>query len=162
VTLDHRFARSVPWRLPDLYLAVALGVVGLVLLGVSRAGVAGRDELGEQVAWVNVGVLGVIVLAVAGVLWVLAGMRATAELRRSIVHEMRARATPAAPPHLAPAAVPRPRSRPLRATSFVAAPAMTRFHRPDCALVANKPEVSVLADRGHLTPCGVCLPEAAA
>jgi hypothetical protein len=146
---DEHLRRSVPWRLPDLYLLVALVATGAILVGVARAGVAGRDELGEQVPWVNVGVGGLVVLCIGCVLWVLAGMRATAELRRAVLARVRATLEDRAPS-------PGERAGAGVEPGLVAGPAMTHFHRPACQLVAGKEVVPVGADPDGLRPCAIC------
>jgi predicted GNAT superfamily acetyltransferase len=49
----------------------------------------------------------------------------------------------------------------LLATDLVSTPTMTRYHRPDCELVAGK-DAAPAALREHLAadrqPCGVCSP----
>jgi hypothetical protein len=151
VSVDERFRRSVPWRLPDLYLGVALAAVGTIFLGVATVGVAGRDDLADQVPWVNLGVGGLIVLCLGCVLWVLAGMRATAELRRTVLGRLRA--TLDAGDRTPPAAV----ADTVAGDGFVSAPTMTRYHRAGCQLVAGKDVAPLDAERNGRQPCSMCV-----
>lgn len=143
--------RAVPWRLPDLYLALGLLVAGVALLVVGYRGVDARSDFGDQLLWANVAIGGLISVATAGVVWVLAGMRATAELRRQLLTRLRAATAPA----------PVAEARPLVAGTgarLVTAPSMTRYHRPDCALVQGKAVAPLRRrDERDRRPCGVCL-----
>ena len=51
----------------------------------------------------------------------------------------------------------------LPTVSFVATKAGSMFHRPDCPTVVNKPAAELRAVRSTdgLTPCRICMPEAA-
>lgn len=143
-----RGATSVPWRLGDLLVLYATTAIGVVL--VLSAWYAASDELtlADQTGWLTVGTAGVVVLGAGNLAWLLAGWRAVTLERRRVCALVPA--TPAAP--AAPAEV---------VGELVAARSMTRFHRPDCALVAGKRvrhyALATHEARGR-RPCDVCQP----
>ena len=145
--MPDRFRRSLPWELSDLLAVYATTFIGLLLVFLAWFGTSASVRLNSQVRWTNVGVAGVIVLGAGNLFWLLRGKRATGELRRLLL--------PRVPVHdEAPIGAP-------RAGPLVAGADMTRFHRPDCPLVAGK-NVSAAGREAHTRagrePCGVCLP----
>jgi hypothetical protein len=145
--MPDRFRRSVPWGMSDLLAIYATTFVGLLLVFLAWFGTSASVRLGSQVRWTNVGVAGVIVLGAGNLFWLLRGKRATGELRRLVLP-------------LVPLGDERPTAI-STAGPLVAGPAMTRFHRVDCALVAGKDVTPASKDvhvRAGRDACGVCLP----
>lgn len=103
--------------------------------------------------WLNLGIGAVLLSGALNGLFLMGARRAVA-VRRAALYRTASLATPASPP---PGAM----SGPRRGPKFAAAPAMSRYHRPTCALAAGKP--LRLEERGdHETagrrPCGICRP----
>src|SRR2546423_11688344 len=145
--MPNRFRRSLPWGMGDLLAVYATTFVGLLLVFVAWFGTSASVRLNNQVHGTNVGVAGVIVLGAGNLLWLLRGKRATGELRRLVL-----------------ALVPVDDDGPIevpQADRLVAGPDMTRFHRADCPLVAEK-HVRAAGREAHVragrAACGVCLP----
>jgi len=145
--------RMAPWRPVDRF-AVGLGNLagGLVMLaaytGASHEAVADR-----QIGWVDLGIAGLIVVAVANTGWLLAGRRACWRLRHAVLPVEPGAAWPAA--GTTPPAVGKASGLP------VAAPVMTWYHAPTCQMVAGK-DVAPATEADHegagRRPCGLCLP----
>jgi hypothetical protein len=108
---------------------------------------SGSDRLSTVVAWVNLGVGGIIVSGTANALWLLAGRRAVGERRRWLLPEPSEITTDAKPA--------------ADVEQLVCGAGMTRFHRESCLLVEGKP-VAPASRQQHLAegrrPCGVCEP----
>jgi hypothetical protein len=143
----------VPWRADDIVVLYVTGFVGAVLLLVSWWGASGTTRLGSQVAWVNVGVAGLIVSGTGIALWLLHGHRAVGERQRLLLADLET----APPPDTAPASVPVGEGD----AAVVAGSRMTRYHRTDCPLVAGKSVRRASRDvheRAGRRPCGMCTP----
>ena len=148
---------SSPWRRTDRKVILITTAVGLALVAVSWLGAADASQLDTQVRWLNLGVAGVILLGAGNALRLLRGRRAAGRLRRTVLGS----------PELARRLVARS-ERIDRTAAEVAMPVavtgMTRYHRPDCPLVADRPvraaRVSTQVKQGR-RPCGVCRPDGA-
>jgi hypothetical protein len=143
----------VPWRVGDavtLYLAT---VMGFALIALAWYGAAGTAKLSTQLAWVNVGAVGVAVLGTGNVLWLLAGRRAIGA-RRARLLRIDSVASTIALSRSADVA-------PLPDGELVASVAMTRFHRATCLLASGKDMKGATRkahERAGRRPCGVCRP----
>ena len=108
----------------------------------------------EHEPWLNLGIGAVLVSGAVNGLFLMAARRAVAE-RRTLLYRTACRTLPL--PTARPGAVVGPQ----RAAEFVAGPAMTRYHRPTCALAAGK-AVRLERRRAHEAagrrPCGICRP----
>ena len=129
---------------------LTLNAVGLALVVAGWYVAAGRLLFHDQVSGANVAVAGVIVAGVGNGLWLLTGRRALGLRRRAVAGaiERQYRERPGPEP-------------PAQATTFVASKAMTRYHRPDCVFVAERPVVARTAkthQKQGRTPCEVCRP----
>lgn len=143
-------ARALPWRLVDVLVLWVLLAVGALALVLSWWGVSATTRLSRQVAWLDLGVLGVLIAEGGVALWLCVGRRAVGKRRRLLL------------PDLSPTA----ESVTLRAAGgpgeWVAADNMTRYHTPECAFVIGKavraaPTIS--HRRAGRRPCGVCRPD---
>jgi hypothetical protein len=140
-----------PWQFGDLF-GVALGnLAGLAAIVAGYVGASHEAVARQQVSWVNLGVVGLVLVSAANGGWLLAGRRACGRLRHALLP--------------VEAGAPWPGERAVQARSvastLVAAPAMTWYHRPDCHMVAGK-DVSAAGRPEHQAagrrPCGVCRP----
>jgi hypothetical protein len=147
--------RAALWRPVDR-AAVALGnLAGLAAMLAAFAGASHEATPDRQIGWVDLGLAGLIVVAVANTAWLLAGRRACWRLRHAVL--------PAAPGAAWPAG--NTATRPVAAAPasglLVAAAAMTWYHAPNCPMVAGK-DVAAYSEADHRNhgrrPCGVCLP----
>jgi hypothetical protein len=145
---------SSPWVLAEQIRLAQLVAVGAVTLLVGWFGLSGTLVLSRQASFLAIA-LGGLLLSSAGLsIWLLAGLRAI-RARRVLVREgllmLREELTqPAAGDTLV-----------HEGATLVAAPSMTRYHRPSCPLVEGK-SVTALSLVGHVKagrlPCGVCEP----
>jgi hypothetical protein len=145
--------RAAPWRPVDR-LAVTLGNLagGLTMLA-AYSGASHEATADTQIGWVNLGIAGLLVVAVANTGWLLAGRRACWRLRHDLL--------PAEPGAAWPAAGTTQPAVGIAPGLPVAAPAMTWYHTPDCQMVAGK-DVAPSTEADHegagRRPCGLCLP----
>lgn len=119
-----------------------------MLLAVAWAGASGREETSDQIAWLNLGIVGVLVPAVTGRLWVLRSRRAVQYRVGAILD-----AADSVPIDVV--------AQPLRPHRLVTAARMSRYHRPECLLVAGKAlsDDSLAAhERAGRRPCEMCQP----
>lgn len=135
--------------------------VGVACVIVAAVGAGRADDLRAQVRWLNVGTIGVVVLGAGNVVWYLVGRRANGALRRR-VHAALAAQGRGAPIGASATSAPSGESGATASASgaLVAGRGMTRFHRPDCLLVAGKtvrPATEATHHRRGRRPCGVCL-----
>lgn len=148
---------SSPWRRTDRTVVLVTTGVGVAIVAVSWLGAADASHLDTQVRWLNLGVVGVILLGAGNARWLLRGRLAAGRLRRTVLGS----------PELAGRLVARSERRDRSAAELampVAAKGMTRYHRPDCPLVADRAvraaRVSTQVKQGR-RPCGVCRPDGA-
>lgn len=145
MTAGSRRSASGPWTVGQLLPPLAAQVAGLAVLGVAFAVARQQATVPAQEGWATLAVLGAI-LSGAGNGWLLlAGRRAVAGRRQRLFGAVSA-GTADPPPAWS-------------GTERVTAAGMTRYHRPDCTLVAGKTVLAVNSgdcDAG-LSPCDWCL-----
>jgi hypothetical protein len=146
--VSRRPDRPVPWRLGDLlglYVTVAIGAILLLL---AWWGASGTGKFSSQIAWVNVGIFGLVVAGSGGAVWLLTGRRAVGERAQSLL------------PLGAARFVPETDVDGDGAMRLVASPRMTRYHRDGCQLIVGK-NVRPASEAEHRAaerrPCGMCL-----
>jgi ABC-type transport system involved in cytochrome c biogenesis permease component len=125
--------------------------VGLaaLLLVLSWIGASDTTEVAAQVRWLNVGVVGILVLGAATAAMTMAGRQAVGRRRQRLLPDLSA-------PLAFPTAVPGAADR------IVAVPRMRRYHVASCPLVAGKAaRGATVAEhrRSGLEPCGICQPD---
>lgn len=145
--------RTALWRGADR-LAVALGnLAGGSAIAAAYAGAGHESVADRQIGWVNLGIAGLLVVAVANTGWLLAGRRTCWRLRHALL--------PAEPGLAWPEAIASPPSAAGASRLPVAAAAMTWYHSPDCHMVTGK-DVAPAPAADHRAagrrPCAVCLP----
>jgi hypothetical protein len=146
---------GTPWQLSDVVTLIGSLTVGAVGLLVSWIGVSTRINWSGQIVWVAVGI-GAVIVAGLGVMGFLLVAFRGVRMRRG---EQDARLDGLLARHLPAEALAGESSVP--ATTLVSMPAMTRYHRPECLLVAGKPVHAAAAAahaRAGRVPCGVCRP----
>lgn len=128
---------------------IVAGIVGLGMLVVAWAGAADRTEISDQIAWLNLGIVGVLVIVAVDARWVMRGRLAVAERLGAVLL-----AADAEPAEIATVAATSP-------GELVCAVGMTRYHRHDCLLVRGK-RLSADSRAGHdragRQPCEMCRP----
>jgi hypothetical protein len=134
-------------RLPPLTAVIVAAAIGLMLLVAAWSGASNRRESADQMAWLNLGVAGVVLTGAVAGSWVLRSRRAV-EVRLgrilSGVHEVE----PEVPA-------------PVAAERLVTALRMTRYHIPGCLLVNGKTlsaETRATHEHAGLRPCEMCRP----
>lgn len=128
-----------PW-LPRERTTVALAGVGcVVLLFVCWFIAAGKGHTDDQLLWLDLGTAGVLVY------WIVAG-RVVGRARRRVAERRRAQLAAWLPAGTGDVA-------PVRATTLLTAPGMSRAHRPTCPLLAGKATEPAPADAPM---CGIC------
>jgi hypothetical protein len=162
--------RTALWRPLDR-AAVALGnFAGLALVVAAYAGAGHEVTADRQTGWVELGIAGLLVVAVANTGWLLAGRRACWRLRHSLL--------PAGPGMAWPTVAEPGSGTPGRAApgpalpttllagtaqrgELVAGAVMTWYHAPTCPMAAGR-EVVAAGEAEHRAqgrrPCGICLP----
>ncbi len=135
-------------RLPPLTAVILAAAIGLVLLVAAWSGASDQRESADQMAWLNIGVAGVVLTGAVGGSWVLRGRRAVeARLARLLS------GADVVEPEVAPA--------PVAVERLVTALRMTRYHIPECLLVNGKalfPDTRATHERAGLRPCEMCRP----
>jgi hypothetical protein len=173
-TLTERGPRSaVPWSADHVVGLVVANGVGLVLVFVGWWEAAGLGQAHDQLAWLNLSLLGLVLSGGANGLWLARGRRVVTLARaRVLPYPLVPLAWPAeglagsnrlvlSPPD------PLRRGRPVRSepgvgsAGLVASSAMSHYHRTNCLLVVGK-EVNVAHRSVHeaadLKACEVCVP----
>ena len=140
-----------PWEQRHLWMFGVGQAVALALLVGACLGASSELRPADQTGWLH---LGIVAIATAGVFhggFLFSGRRTLVRRRRAVflAYEHPAGPEPSAFGSAASDSLP------------VAAAAMTRYHRPECLLVAGKPVVG--ANRAahaeaRRKPCGVCRP----
>lgn len=138
------------WGYRSLIGLVATAVAGAVLLEVAWVGASGQRQAGDQIPWVNLGVLAVLLPVVASRRFVVAGRRSLGRRLAAVVAEIE------------PAMVDLAQdSGDGGLEPLVAGPATSRYHRAACVLAQHKPftpaERSV-HERAGRGPCEMCRP----
>ena len=140
---------TTPWTRVDAVRTAVLVAVGCVVWALGWVGVSGEPALEDQIAPMNLAVVGVVLIGIGYSSWFLAGRRAVGTRRRAVlalVPEVAAAPTPVA-------------AGPPPADGFLGSERL--YHRPDCAMTTDRAwEVQPLAvhERAGRTPCGVCRP----
>jgi hypothetical protein len=148
--LSSRIERRQPLWLPsDVALLAALNLVAGALLVASAWATTATDDLSVRVAWVNLGVLGLLVAGTGNALWLLAGRRAIGERRADLMD------VPVIEGDDTSVVLAQP------STRLVSVARASHFHRDDCALVRGKTVTAAARsrhERAGRTPCGICEP----
>ncbi|MGH9035735.1 MAG: hypothetical protein ACRD0O_08215 [Acidimicrobiia bacterium] len=137
-----------PWsRRAVLRAVVAVGVAA-VLLVVAWVGASDTTQVDTQLRWLNLGLVGILLVGAATAVTTLDGRRAVGIRRQQLL--------PDEPKTAAATDVLSNGTEPI-----VSVARMRRYHRTSCPLVAGKPaqaaEVAVHRQAG-LEPCGICEP----
>ena len=147
-------ARRPPplWLAGDVVLLYALSVLGAALVLASAWATTAADDVSTRIAWINLGVAGLLVAGTGNAFWLMAGRRAVGERRARLL------AVPQVDTEVS-VALPSADTEPDSGLAAVAGGG--RFHRKHCALVVGK-AVTVGArsrhERAGRRPCGVCQP----
>ena len=137
-----------PWNRRNLIGFAVATAFGAALLGASYLGVSSEVHLKDQVPFLDLGIAGLLVATVGGVRWLAAVVKAVRVRKAAAVALVRSRFGSIEASGLAGPS-----------DDFVAAPRMTRYHRPGCSLVVGK-DVSAATLAEHSAagrrPCGMC------
>ena len=148
------------WGPRRLMVALAGNGVGLTLIAMAWWATSGARSIPHQLAWLNIGVAGLILAGVSTLFWFGHGRRV---LRRERISSL----PPAVPlaPTDSPATVVPLKARVRSAArgsheGLVAVAGTVRYHRPGCVLVRGKVTVSAGTgrSRGSIRACEVCRP----
>lgn len=136
------------WRAGDVVAVLALNAAALVVIGACWYRVAGDETVTAQLAVVNLSVAALVASAVGNGWLLLRGRR--------WVTRARARLLPGV-------SVPPEASDPISLPSetVLSAPGLTRYHRPQCPLTADKTMAPIELGECHragLRPCEACEP----
>jgi len=148
----RRESRGIPpWTSAELSRVVLSNALGAVLIGISWYQVAGQLTTRDELAWLNVGILGVAIAGISNAMWLLRGRRNIGLARVMILPDVPPRSATHWSDRLAEDLENQP----------VASAAMTRYHRPSCPLVEGK-QTSAMSRRDHeragKIPCELCEP----
>lgn len=135
-------AKWHPWKADDVTRMLIGQVVGLALMVASWFEASSQVTVRGQLAWLNLGLVGLAVCGVGNAVWLLQGRRSVGIARLLVLPDRTI-----GPPTMAPV---------VSDTRFaVRSPGVTMYHRPGCPLIAGKPTVARGARQGHV-PCQVC------
>jgi hypothetical protein len=148
-----------PWTSDHLVGVVVANGIGIMLLIAGWWQASGLSAARDQLAWLNLSVLGLVVAGAANGMW-LARVRRVVTLARGVALPF-GPAAPIEPVSLAGPALGSAASNGHGAGQLVASSAMSFYHRATCALVAGK-ETQVASRGEHeqsgRLPCEVCWP----
>jgi hypothetical protein len=134
------------WTRGQLVLLAALNAVGAVALLVAVARARSLDDLGDQLTWINVGVVGLVLALFANGTFVVLGRRVVGQYRRRLLPDALAAVDPAD-------------HRTHDGELLLWVPGTNRVHRPTCLFVLGK-EAEALTpaegDRRRLLACEAC------
>jgi hypothetical protein len=135
----------VPWSLPDARAAFVTATSGVLLLVLAYWWASGTGDADDQVSATVLGVVAVVLVGTAGLIWVLSGRRAVRLRRVELIDRI--------------AELGDDRAATLDADDapLVGLPGSARFHRPDCLLVRGK-DVQLVARDGGGRDCEMCRP----
>lgn len=153
---------SVPWRVNDVVVVYLANLAGATCLALAWWGASGVGRFGDQLAWVELGIGGLVVAGTGNALWLLHGRGTVGRRRRDLLHTFELPTESSGVGGDEPgAAEPVPAAAAAARDQLVAAAGMTRYHRPECQLVAGKaalPASRSAHERAARIPCGICLP----
>jgi hypothetical protein len=132
-----------PWQIADAVKAAGLIAVGAIVWFAGWYEVSDRAAMDEQIAPMNLAVVGVLLVGAGQASWFLAGRRAVGARRRALLG---ATAKPS------PVAV---------VAGDLFAGGEQFFHQLDCAMVTDRgwmPTTRTDQELSGRTPCGVCAP----
>lgn len=156
-----------PWAIEHLFGVVAANLVGVCLAVAGWWGTSVSRSEGAAFGWLNLGVVGVLVVGLGNGWWLARGRRIVSLARRQVLR------SPQLAPAVASCAGARVRrgdreidgtvraAQPVSNGQLVASPNMSLYHRDSCRLAQAK-DVRVASrsrhERDGRTPCEVCLP----
>jgi hypothetical protein len=152
------------WGPSRLTVAAVGNNVGLALIVTAWWTTSGARSIPHQLAWLNIGVVGLILAGVSNLAWLGEGRRVLRRERSSVL----APAVPIAPTGSSATLVPMKTiatrvgsSSPGSAEQMVSAPGTLRYHRPGCVLVRGKAvtvHTGAGGSQGPTRACEVCRP----
>jgi hypothetical protein len=137
-----------PWNRADTVELAGAFAVGTIVLSIAWFGASGATVIADQIAWLNLAVLGAVVPGMAAGRWVLRGHQAFRRRTDGLSGGYRVSS-----PQVAPESNGR--------EAFVSHPAMTRYHRSGCLAAAGKAvalESRAVHERAGRIPCEMCRP----
>lgn len=134
-----------PWSRRSRLGTVGGIAVGALLVVVAAIGAGGERAFRQEIAWLDLGVLGVIIGGATVLLWLLQGRRAVTLVRNQVVELFSADVVVPVESLVIDA----------RADRRVTVAGSTWFHRPGCLLISGKPEIDAGSNRS-LLPCQIC------
>lgn len=137
-----------PWGRAELFVLAASALTGASLVVWAWIGVNGRVTVRDQIPWLNLAVMGVVLAGGANAIVLASVRRRVRTARRAVVRRVQQFALPL------PAAEP-------ASTGPVTAALMTWYHDPACTLMRFKQPVAegAAAAKGRV-PCPACHLEA--
>ena len=157
--LGEPYERPLPWQAGHLLAGLAVVGFGAVCVLVSWWGASGSARSSDEVAWMNLGVGGLIVIGGASAMWTMVGRRAVGHRQAALTDTLegilvmrgqpgsvgRVKATKAS----------------VQTGALVWGRGMTHFHSEGCQLVLGK-QVRAATLRQHeragRLPCAMCEP----
>jgi hypothetical protein len=144
------------WSSEQIVRTLLAGVVGLLMILASAFEASRATDLSEALAWLNLGVVGLVVAAVGNATWLLAGRESVSFARAALLPNAESVIA-----LVAPIVVRRETSVPSGTDLFVGGDGLARYHRPECPFVAGRANGAasrrVHEAAGH-RPCEICLP----
>ena len=137
-----------PWSRRFLMGLIAANVIGATLMLLSCVGLSDQAKLNQQVPWLSLAVIAVVLASTADVGWLIGGRRNLLIRRIDLLAPFVDAATPEAPA-------------PWPSKEVVVVAGRPVLHRPSCLLVAGKITEPINVDEANAKPsrrCRVCEP----
>jgi hypothetical protein len=150
--IDGTEPGDLPWDRRNFLVLGLLTGLGLIGLAVAWYGVSGEPTYGDQIPWLVLAVLSLVLGGIGAVYFLTVGAGVVHKAMRESSRAMRTELVVEPEQEAAPVAV---------AGEYVTSPRMTRVHRHDCPQVRGKAVQPVAATeiaQLGLQACGVCSP----
>jgi hypothetical protein len=134
-----------PWTTAQARAVGACDLVAALVVATAALLAGGEDALQDQVTWVNLAVLGLLLAMVANGCWLLLARRAVGRRRLELVPDVVARA--------------RPKAATVTTAGWLWLPGTSRAHVHGCQMILGKPAEEISADgirSNRLSRCELC------
>jgi hypothetical protein len=140
-----------PWSSEHVAFLLVANGLGAAIIAAGWYQASAAVALRSQLSWLELCVAGLLLAGTANALWLLRGRQAVTLGRMAVLSaRQRAELFPIAAPEAHASTVP---------PSLVWVAGTTRYHRPDCLLVAGKEATGLLeGDTADLQACEACEP----
>jgi hypothetical protein len=144
------------WSSEQVVRTLVATVAGLLMILASAFEANRTTQLSEGLAWLNLGIAGLVVASVGNATWLLAGRESVSFARAALIPN-----ADSVIAVVAPLLADRTVSAPSDTDRFVGGDGLARYHRPGCPFVAGRSNGAATRHAheaaGH-RPCEICRP----